>query len=276
MSDEGATKVQNPAASDAQTIGIKGDSPRTRVRIPLGSPANSPAISATAAPVGAALPPQGGAPGANVDGIWSVRCRHCGHPRAWHRGHGLAPEIQSGRCAGCDEGGVWGCPGFAALAAPVAGSPLIVPALCAATGLPALEGCALAAPCPWDCCWFGDEHFPGCAGTQAAALVPVGCGHCESPRACFAAGRCFDPALPDELMTAYQRSEREVLRRMQGDSPEPLTLYAVRSTSEPGFVSIRVAPDDRTATPLYEALTRRFRAGDVLELRLVHRPRGGK
>ncbi len=224
MSDEGATKVQNPAASDAQTIGIKGDSPRTRVRIPLGSPANSPAISATAAPVGAALPPQGGTPGANAP---QTR-RRCVLPRGHVGGHWFSypGERWSESCLQAEPvaeaqraPAPQGAEPVATPAAPVAGSPLVVPG-------------------------------------GIACVRPDGC---NSPRACTMAGgtECLQGKADAFLV-------------------EPLTLYAVRSTSEPGLVSIRVAPGDRTATPLYEELTRRFRAGDVLELRLVHRPRGGK
>lgn len=50
---------------------------------------------------------------------------------------------------------------------------------------------------------------------------------------------------------------------------KPIRLVVVNSKSRPGLLSVRVKPDDATATPFYLALTDSgAKPGDVLELRL--------
>lgn len=131
MRDKGAEKVQNGPAVDGQVSEITETVGRTRVRIPLGSPHDSPVITGGAAHVGGALPPQrcnqGANPGASDGCSNAAPCDFCG----------IGGRVA---CTGC--GALIGChltptpllcsPCKVAVglapAAPVAGSPLVVPA----------------------------------------------------------------------------------------------------------------------------------------------------
>lgn len=52
-----------------------------------------------------------------------------------------------------------------------------------------------------------------------------------------------------------------------------IRVIVTKSLTRPGLLSMRIDPADPTGTPIYQAITERFKEGDVLEIRLAPRRR---
>jgi hypothetical protein len=91
MSVKGASEVQKGDSRPVQTVEIIGGVALQRVRIPLGSPPETPAISPVTAVVGAALPPEKASQGANAPARRAIDRCACGHSVFWHDRPGEAP-----------------------------------------------------------------------------------------------------------------------------------------------------------------------------------------
>lgn len=133
---QGAAKVQTTPSPDGQLSKITEGGGPPRVRIPLGSPSNSPVLTPTAAHVGGALPPPRCNQGADAR-LCGVVTHPTAPPCSGPFGHSGAHTCTTA------EYTAWVAQGASPAAtstAPVAGSPLVVPAR------RALDLCACADP----------------------------------------------------------------------------------------------------------------------------------
>lgn len=199
---QGTPKVQNPAnvASDRVQKGPSVRSanprenegafaePRTRVRIPLGSPSKSPVNSRGTAHVGNALPLPGCKPGANAGGRdpWPLgRCYECGEEYPAHLFGCTSPAAV-----------VPGAAPVATPAAPVAGSTIVVPG-CGKTLADEVGTCCNRLA--WCHCGKCIKHHPS---GPCPCHEPGGCRAPRSPVHALPVAGYADAATPEPVVDA--------------------------------------------------------------------------